>query len=139
MPDTSSIFSSLSAFAALMAGISIATERLVEMVKGAVPILANPWKKHDQIRAAIVQLLAAVAGAAIASQMPGQIQNAMPATWGLLHWQGYAVIGLMSSGGAGVWNHLLDILGAVKAKQEISATDATVNLRSASVAAGLSR
>jgi hypothetical protein len=122
MPDANALVGSLSTFAAMMAGISVATERVVEIIKGTIPPLAVPWAKNDQVRAGILQLIAALTGAVIASQMPDQVNHAMPA--GLVnqgHWQVYAVIGLMSSGGAGAWNHVLDILGAVKTKQESSA------------------
>jgi len=106
-----------------MAGISIAVERAVEMIKGAVPPLANAWAKNDQMRAGIVQLIAAALGAGIASQMPDQVRNAMPpGLAGPLHWPTYAALGLMASGGSGAWNHVLDILAAVKTKQETLAS-----------------
>jgi len=106
-----------------MAGMSIAVERAVEMIKGAVPPLANAWAKNDQVRAGILQLIAAALGAGIASQMPDQVRNAMPpGLAGPLHWPTYAVLGLIASGGSGAWNHVLDILAAVKTKQETLAS-----------------
>ena len=121
MADTSSLVAEFSRFAALLAGISVATERVVEIIKGAVPPLANAWARHDKVRAAILQLIAAVSGAVIAWQMPDHVKNTTPTGWGdQLHWQTYALIGLMASGGSGAWNHVLDILGALKTKQEAS-------------------
>ncbi len=126
MQGTGSIIGGLSTFCALMAGISIAVERVVEMIKGAIPALANAWPKHDAIRGGILQLLAASAGVVIASQMPNQIQSALPAGLGAsgLHLAQYVVIGLMASGGSGAWNHALDTLGALKSKQETAASQA---------------
>src|SRR5258708_14135772 len=99
MQGTGSIIGGLSTFCALMAGISIAVERVVEMIKGAIPALANAWPKHDAIRGGILQLLAASAGGGICSQMRNQIQSALPAGLGAsgLHLAQYVVIGLMAS------------------------------------------
>lgn len=122
MADLSSLTGSIGSFAGLMVGISVATERVVEIVKSAFPWLAKPWPQNDQARAGIVQLIAAIVGAVIASQMPDQVRSAIPAAFvSQLHWQGYAVIGLLASGGSGTWNHVLDILAALKVKQEASA------------------
>jgi hypothetical protein len=137
MADPSSIVGSLSTFAALMAGISIAVERVVEIIKGAVPPLANPWPKYDTVRGGILQLLAAASGTIIASQMPDQIRSATPGGLGAqLNWQVYAVIGLLSSGGSGAWNHILDILGALKTKQVALASQASMGVLPAAPAAG---
>jgi len=62
MADASSVLGSVSLFAALMAGISVAVERVVEIIKGAVPRLAKAWPKNDEIRGGILQLIAAAAG-----------------------------------------------------------------------------
>ncbi|HEY6305551.1 MAG TPA: hypothetical protein VI488_03710 [Candidatus Angelobacter sp.] len=127
MADTSSLIGSLSTFAALMAGISIAVERVVEIIKGAVPPLSNTWPKYDNVRAGILQLMAAATGAIIASQMPDQIKNSMPSgLGGQLSWQVYVVLGLMVSGGSGAWNHVLDILAAVKTKQAALASQSSM-------------
>ena len=122
MLDANSIAGNLTTFAAMMAGISVAVERVVEVAKNAIPRLANPWPKDDKVRVAILQLLAALAGAVIASQMPNQVKSALPGALGAqLSWQVYAVLGLTASGGAAGWNNLLDILGAFKTQQETSA------------------
>jgi hypothetical protein len=115
-----------------MAGLSIAVERVVEMIKGAIPGLARTWSKHDEMRASILQFTAAAVGALIASQMPEQIKSALPASLGVaVHWPMYCVIGLMASGGSGAWNHALDILGAIKSKQESSAEAVAGNVGAA--------
>jgi hypothetical protein len=122
MQDTSSILAGLSTLAAMLAGISVAVERVVEVIKGAVPPLATPWAKNDRFRAAIVQTIAAAVGAVIASQIPEQVRSSLPFGLGSgMGWTGYALIGLMASGGSGAWNHVLDILAALKSKQETAA------------------
>jgi hypothetical protein len=121
----SDIIASLSTFAALMAGISVAVERVVEMIKGFIPGLANSWPKHDELRCGTIQLIASAAGMVIAAMMPAQVKSALPAGLNMgVGYPMYVVIGLMSSGGSGAWNHLLDILGALKEKQETSASQA---------------
>jgi len=118
MTDTNSLLGSVMTFASFMAGISIAAERVVEMIKGAIPPLASPWKKNDQLRAAIVQLIAATVGAVIVSLMPNQVKAAVPQSIGVsLTWSTYVVLGLIASGGSGAWNHILDILAAIKTQK----------------------
>jgi len=59
--------------------------------------------------------------------MPTQVKSAMPAALNAdIGWQVYIVLGLLASGGSGVWNHLLDILGAFKSKQESSVKSESV-------------
>jgi hypothetical protein len=136
MADANSLIGSLSTFAALMAGISIAVERVVEIIKGAVPPLSNTWPKYDTVRAGILQLLAAASGAIIASQMPDQIRSATPGGLGAqLNWQVCVVIGLLSSGGSGAWNHVLDILGALKTKQMALASQTSTGVLPVAAAA----
>jgi hypothetical protein len=118
MTDTNSLLGTLMTFASLMAGISIAVERVVEMIKGAIPALNNAWKTNDQVRAAIVQLIAAAVGAVIAALMPNQVKAALPQGINTsLTWSTYAVLGLIASGGSGAWNHVLDILAAIKTQK----------------------
>jgi hypothetical protein len=116
------MLANLSNFAALMLAISMGVERVVEVVKGAVPVLANAWKKHDEVRCSIIQLLSIVAGTVIASQMPAQINGSLPVQLqGPVTMKSSILIGLICSGGSSVWNHVIDILGALKVKQETSA------------------
>jgi CHAP domain/Putative peptidoglycan binding domain len=141
MGTVGSLIGGMPAFIALMAGISVAVERIVEMLKGAVPLLATKWAAHDEIRAGILQLIATLCGALMAGQMPEQVKNALPAGWASndLHWPAYALMGLLSCAGSGAWNHLLDILGAVKTKQEAASIVAEANLPPSSSGTGSQR
>jgi len=102
-----------------MVAISMAVERVVEIIKGIVPPLSKPWTgDKEYARFAILHVLAAVAGAVVAYADHSQIADQVP----MLKFQdnqylGYAVIGLMASGGSAMWNHALDIVQAVKIKQ----------------------
>ena len=70
------MLASLSTFIALVAGISLAVERVIEIIKGAIPKLATPWPKDDY-RKTIIQIMSIVVGAVIASMMPSQISAAL--------------------------------------------------------------
>jgi hypothetical protein len=101
----------LSKYISLLAGISVAAERLVEIIKGLIPWLAkeNPDPDTELRRKAMLQALAAIAGIVtvlIASTIPELGLPKSPAA--------LVVLGLLSSGGSGLWNAVLDYLKAIK-------------------------
>ena len=118
----------LSAFFTLMAAMSIAAERVVEIIKGIVPSLAatNPDVKKERRRHMTLQLVAALAGIAVAAAAHDQVNrllddflNSSGDVWGMgLMAVKYFILGVMVSGGSALWNHALDIVGAVKTVQE---------------------
>jgi drug/metabolite transporter (DMT)-like permease len=120
------MLNSVSTFVALLAGISIAVERLVEVIKGAIPVLANPWTKRESWRRTLLQVLAVVVGAGIASQMQSQLAGALGSSasggWGI-----YLMVGVMASGGSGLWNHALDIVRAIKVDKELTVANKVSN------------
>lgn len=121
----------LTAFFTLMSAMSIATERVVEILKGIFPSLAatDPDLKKEKRRHMTLQVLAALAGMAVAAVGHTQVSMALG---GLLDAKGdiwsfpnigemalkYGVGGVMASGGSAMWNHALDIVGALKTAQE---------------------
>lgn len=121
----------LTAFFTLMAALSIATERVVEIIKGIFPSLAatDPDAKKEKQRRMMLQVLAAFAGMAVAAVGHTQVSTALG---GLLDPKGdiwafpniaemalkYGLVGVMASGGSAMWNHALDIVGALKTVQE---------------------
>ena len=125
----------LTAFFTLMAAMSIATERVVEILKGIFPSLAatDPDPKKENRRHMVLQVLAALAGMAVAAVGHTQVSTALG---GLLDSKGdmwsfpnisemtlkYGLVGVMASGGSAMWNHALDIVGALKNVQEKKAT-----------------
>lgn len=107
-----------------MVAISMAVERVVEILKGIIPPLASTWTgDKEYFRFVILHILATVAGAGIAYGAHGQIADQVPVLSFKDHpYLGYAVIGLMSSGGSAMWNHALDIAQAMKIKQTNAVT-----------------
>lgn len=117
-------------FATLMAALSLGVERAVETIKGLVPVLgvqivapANASdaekaaaKKKDEIRGAVVRLIAIACGTGAAYAAKAQIIATAPLLAGLGA-LGYVLVGLFTSGGSAFWNHIIDILGALKTQQ----------------------
>jgi hypothetical protein len=114
-----------------MAAMSIAAERVVEIIKGIFPSLAatDPDANKERHRHMTLQLLAAFAGIAVAIVTRDQVNKAIgdflnPGNdpWSLLSMGSltlkYSTIGVMVSGGSAMWNHALDIVGALKTVQE---------------------
>lgn len=103
----------LESFIGLLATLSIATERLVEIVKGVVPWIneAKPDPKAEGQRRTALHCLAVVAGMASVAlaqycglQLPDKLENLF----------GYLAIGILVSGGSGFWNGIVSYIGNVK-------------------------
>jgi len=103
----------LTTVVSLLIGLSIASERLVEILKGFIPALdqqsSDPHKEGR--RRAVLQILAVIAGivtASLASPMiPKEVYDAT-SIWGIL------ALGLLASGGSGFWNSVLTYVTKVK-------------------------
>ncbi len=121
----------LSAFFTFMAAMSIAAERVVEIIKGIVPSLAatDPDANKERRRHMVLQFLAAVAGIIVAAAAHVQVNSSLGNflnsdydAWSLpgmgLMTVKYLIIGVMVSGGSAMWDHALDIVGALKTVEE---------------------
>ena len=104
---------SLSAIIALLAALSVAAERLVEIIKGLIPclnqeFLDNPDKEaRRKAKLQILAVLAGIATVAMASPiLPATIIPDNVATWILL--------GFLASGGSGLWNSVQTYVSKVK-------------------------
>lgn len=89
--------------------LSIATERLVEIIKGILPWL-NEEKdnlKEEGIRRSLLQILAVFSGVITAFLS----KDALPLDISSLS---FIVLGLLASGGSGFWNAILTYLLEVK-------------------------
>jgi hypothetical protein len=118
-------------FVMLMAGLSLGVERAVETIKGIVPPLGQSIqpppnatddqkakaRKQDEIRGAIVRLIAIACGAVAAYAAKGQLETSAPFIANL-HSLGYVIVGLLTAGGSAFWNQVLDLLTALKTQQE---------------------
>lgn len=108
----------------LLAALSVATERLVEIIKGSIPWLNAPAgdAKQEGWRQAALHVLAAVAGIVTAWMANSVITGTIPGQW--LTGGGIIVIGLLASGGSGFWNSILSYVKATKDLQEAQAASA---------------
>ena len=101
----------------LVAAVSVAVERVTEIVKQVIPGLAQEKtdKNAENHRRATLQVLAGVIGTVVAWQ--GQLQLASHTGWTV-----YALIGAVSSGGSAFWNNALDAIRAAKISKQSEAT-----------------
>ena len=102
----------LYALVALLVSLSVASERLVEIIKGLFPSLnqENSDPKKEGWRRAGLQALAVLAGIITALL-------ARPAIQGMEKWEtlsGTLAIGFLASGGSGFWNAILMYVKNVK-------------------------
>jgi hypothetical protein len=111
----------ISTAVSLLAALSVATERLVEIIKGSIPWLNKQASSADQEgwRQAVLHLLAAVAGIVTALLARSGIKGMVPA--GYSDFPGILVLGLLASGGSGFWNSILTYLKAAKDVKEAAA------------------
>ena len=93
----------LAAFVSLMIALSIATERLVEIIKGFSGYLNKEQsdEKAERIRKAILQIIAILAGVFTAWSASGYIPAEIAKS--TESWQ-IVGLGLLASGGSGFWN-----------------------------------
>jgi hypothetical protein len=124
----------LTATVTAIIALSVAAERVVEIVKGIVVWLdkerENP--KEEARRRASLQFLAAVAGVLVSVL-------AWPVTRTLLPETGnpastIVAFGLLASGGSGFWNSILGYVMSIKA---LKSADAAVAKRDATLAGAL--
>jgi hypothetical protein len=123
----------LTAFLTGLIALSIGVERIVEILKGLFKWLRDdppPAKDEDgkiaNRRRAVLQIIAVAAGA-IASFVinphaflpiipDGRISS--PQRWGAA-----ILLGFLASGGSALWNHVLDIVAAIKdVKEKVAST-----------------
>jgi hypothetical protein len=114
----------LVAVVGLLVALSVASERLVEIVKGLVPPLSGKsttqWKEN--VRRTANQLLAVGAGIATAYlALPAIPQDVLPITNDLTT---TIALGLLASGGSGFWNAILTYVLQVKDIKEAAARKA---------------
>jgi membrane glycosyltransferase len=124
----------LTAVVSLLVALSVAAERLVEIVKGMIPRLnlehADP--KTEAWRRCCLQLMAILAGIVTVYLS----RRAIPA--GLVNLDdvaGVFALGLLASGGSGFWNSILTYVAKVK---EVKEAEVVVKRQDALAQAGAS-
>jgi hypothetical protein len=99
---------------AFLVAISVASERLVEIIKGFIPALAKRQEdaKKEGRRAAVLHIIAALSGIIMAFLAKPAAVGILPRT--LTNFPGILALGLMASSLSGFWNAILGYLLQVK-------------------------
>lgn len=119
---------SINALVAFLVALSLATERVTEVLKG-LPLLSR-WfavekpagSLEEASRKASVQVLAIVVGTCFAYEVPGPITSLLKGATPELGT--YLLFGALASGGSGFWNSLLDLTREAKRQREALAKTA---------------
>ncbi|MFZ1729077.1 MAG: hypothetical protein WBQ23_02685 [Bacteroidota bacterium] len=111
----------LSDLIAYIVALSIAAERMVEIVKGIIPFLNKKAEdeKVERWRVVSLQLLAVASGMLTAHLAMPAVSELVPASWQGL--PGIAALGLLASGGSSLWNSVLGYASSVKEISKLNA------------------
>lgn len=104
----------LMALVTVLISLSVASERLVEIVKGVIPFLneQSTDKKKEGWRRSALQAMAVAAGIITALLAGPAIEAVAPGPWN--SFPGLTALGLLASGGSGFWNSILTYMTGVK-------------------------
>jgi hypothetical protein len=116
-------FSTLSLIVSLIVALSVASERLVEIVKGMVPLLNQEQAEaqRESLRQAVLQFLAVVAGIVTAFLTRPLVIELFPQL--PVNVLTLLALGLLVSGGSGFWHSVQGYVNSVKDVQQITAQD----------------
>lgn len=111
----------LSDLIAYVVALSIAAERMVEIIKGVVPFLQKKAETEEleNWRRVALHLLAVGAGMLTAHIAMPAVSELVPAQW--QGFTGIVALGLLASGGSSLWNSVLDYASAVKSITKLNA------------------
>ena len=106
------------AFSSLVT-LSVATERLVELIKNMIPSLneQNSDPTKECWRNIALRLLAVVAGIFSAWLAHTQLDGFVGTLWS--SWGGIVILGLFASGGSGFWSASLKLVSALKDEKKV--------------------
>jgi hypothetical protein len=121
--------SALTSFTTLMMAISIAVERMVEVLKGWFPnsrlFKPNTNSTTEAHRCAWIHVLSGACGFVVAAVGNVDIFHVLGVSgpkalighpvYDVLSW---SITGILASGGSAFWNHALDLIKATKVQQE---------------------
>ena len=112
------------AFVSFLIALSIASERLVEIIKNLIPPLntAQDDPTKEGLRRAALQIMAVGAGVFTAWLAQPAMQGVLPQAY--TSPAGLLAIGLLASGGSGLWNSILAYLLNVKDLAKLSVSEA---------------
>ena len=110
----------LIALIGVIISLSVASERLVEIIKGFIPVLNKeaPTENREGYRRSLIQILAVFSGILTAfmakDYLPPEISKSS-SNWNIIG------LGLLASGGSGFWNSILTYVTKVKDIKTIEA------------------
>ena len=114
----------LTAIVTLILALSVASERLVEIIKGFIPVLEKTITNDDAAEArrrSYLQILAVLSGILTAflaqDYIPKEISDSLK-SWSIVG------LGLLASGGSGFWNSILTYATKVKDIKTVEADSA---------------
>jgi len=108
----------LTALLAFVAGLSVATERITEVIKGLWPWLTTEKRATaEEVRKAVVHILAIAIGAVLAWLSYSQVASVIGSQAGSIGM--YLLFGAMASGGSGLWNSVLDIVRETNRQKQV--------------------
>jgi CDP-diglyceride synthetase len=104
----------LVAIVGVLISLSVASERLVEIIKGFVPFLnlQNPDEKKEGKRKAILQAMAVCSGLVTALLAKPALTGLLPKGW--MNLPAIFALGFLASGGSGLWNAILSYVLNIK-------------------------
>jgi len=118
--------SQLTTLLSFLAALSVATERITEIVKG-IPGLSSwfsvdrkPGSVAEEFRKASVQIVALLSGTLVAYVSRDPLASQLNIQSADIHLYMYFILGAMASGGSGIWNSALDIVREVNTQKQIA-------------------
>jgi hypothetical protein len=119
----------LGVIVALLIGLSVASERLVGIIKGLIPFLnqENPDPTREGWRTSALQVLAVVAGITTALLARPLIPTIVPG-WDNI--PALLALGLLASGGSGFWNSIQGYVNQVKDIKKLEVREKRIEERS---------
>jgi hypothetical protein len=104
----------LAAILGVLISLSVASERLVEIIKGVVPFLnlQNVDEKKEGWRKAVLQAMAVCSGILTTWLARPALTDILPRAWTSL--PAIFALGFLASGGSGLWNTVLSYVLNIK-------------------------
>jgi hypothetical protein len=115
----------LTAIVTLILALSVASERLVEIIKGFISKLDKPNttdEKAEARRRSYLQILAVISGVLTAYLASDYLPTEIAATASGKSWS-IVGLGLLASGGSGFWNSILTYVTKVKDIKKLEAEE----------------
>lgn len=117
---------SMTTLLTLLLTLSLATERVTETIKG-IPVVSGFLARkdlkgwEDELRKALIHIIAIATGTYFASQLSGQIAHLLSPTKDIpLSWPIWLLFGALASGGSGIWNTALDLAREFSKQKELA-------------------